>query len=123
MIVEATNCHRGYAASSVSLAADFASAVVDFKDMPMGIVQCLWTGAAGAALDGTFRLYASALPDLDSFDPDGTEIEGAAIVIHNANGARAWLRDRLAFRYLLIRYFKGSMTAGVVDIVALGKKS
>lgn len=123
MTIEATNINRSYAAKAQSLAADFESAVIDFKDMPMAAIHCKWTGAAGASLDGTFKIYASNFPELDSFDPEGTLIDGADFPVHNANGGRIWIRERLAFRYALVRYTKGSMTAGTVDIVAIGKKT
>lgn len=122
MTVEATNCHRAYAVQGQSLGVNFVSSVVDFKDMPICAVQILWSGIVGS-LDGVFRLYGSLLPDVSSFDPDGTEIDGSAITPHAASGSRLWIRDRVGFRYLLVRYAKASITSGVVDIVALGKKS
>ena len=88
----------------------------------MGVIHVFWRDIVGA-LDGTFKVYASAIPDLDSFDPDGTEIDGAIIVPHNLTGSRIWIRDRLSFRYALVRYTAGSITAGDCDIIALGKKS
>lgn len=122
MIVEATNCNRTYAAKGRSLASDFTSDVIDFKDMPMGSVQILWDGIVGA-LDGTWKIYCSNLPDISSFDAAGTLIDGAEITPHGASGARMWLRDRLGFRYALLRWTAGSVTAGNCDIIALGKKS
>lgn len=122
MTVEATNCHRAYVAKDQSLAASFVSQVIDFKDMPMGIVHIFWSGITGT-IDGTFKLYASALPEISSFDPDGTEIEGASITPHNASGSRIWIRDRLSFRYCLVRYTANGITGGLCDIVAIGKKS
>ena len=122
MIVEATNCHRAFAARSQSLAADFVSDVVDFKDMPMGAIHVFWSGVTGT-IDGNFKIYASNRPEISSFDPDGTEIDGAEIVPHNADGSRIWIRDRLSFRYALVRFSKGGITGGTCDVIAIGKKS
>lgn len=123
MIVEATNCHRAYAAQGQALDGNFESKVIDFKDMPMGSIQVSWSGIVGTFSDAAFKIYASNLPEVSSFDPDGTEIDGATIIPHAAAGSRIWIRDRLSFRYALIRFTKGSISAGQCDIVALGKKS
>ena len=122
MIIEATNCHRSYAAKQVSLATAFASSVIDFKDMPLGSIHIFWSGIVGD-LDGVFKVYASNVPDLSSFDVDGTEIDGASIVPHNASGSRIWIRDRIGFRYALVRWTPNSITAGTGDIIAIGKKT
>ena len=122
MTVEATNCNRTYAAKAQSMEALFSSDVIDFKDMPMGAIHVLWTGITGA-LTGTFKIYASNLPDPSSFDVDGTEIDQAVITPHNATGSRIWIRDRLSFRYALVRYTPVGITGGLCDIIAIGKKS
>lgn len=121
MIVEATNCHRAYAANLRSMAADFVSHVIDFKDMTHGSIHVRWSNVSGT-LDGTFKIYASDFPDEASFDPDGTEIDGATFSPHNTDGSRIWLRDRLSMRYTLVRYTKVGILAGTCDIVAIGKK-
>ena len=123
MIVQATNCNRTYAAKDKSLAADFVSDVIDFKDMCHGSIHARWYGATGA-LDGTFRIYASDFPDVASFDPNGTLIDGAVFAIHSlGDGSRIWIRDRLSFRYALVRYSSGTVSGGTVDVVAIGKKA
>ncbi len=88
----------------------------------MGAVHFLWSGITGVN-DGTFKIYASNLPDLSSFDPDGTEIDGAVITPHNVSGSRIWIRERLSFRYALVRFMANGTTGGTCDIIALGKKS
>jgi hypothetical protein len=120
MIVHATDCNRAFAAKGFSLGADFRSHIVDFKDMPMGSIQLLWSGAAGT-LDGKFEIFASNIPEDPWFDDN--PIDGAVMPVDAPNGGGMWLRDRLAFRYAQVRYTAGGTTAGVVDIVALGKKS
>jgi hypothetical protein len=120
MIVEATNCNRTYAAKAKSLAVGFSSDIIDFKDMPMGSIHVFWRSVTGA-FDGEFKIYASNIPDDAAFTDN--EIDGAVIVIHNANGSRLWIRDRLAFRYAQVRYVPNGVTAGEVDLVAIGKKS
>ena len=122
MIVEATNCNRTYAEKQKSLADDFESAVIDFKDMPMGSIQFIWSGITGA-LDSVLKIYCSNTPELVGFDPDGTQIDGAEFSPHNTDGARIWIRDKVAFRYALVRYFKNGTTGGALDIIAIGKKS
>jgi hypothetical protein len=87
----------------------------------MGIVHVFWSGLT--ALDGVFTLYASSVPDLSSFDLTGTRIDGAEIKPHASAGSRIWIRDRLAFRYLLVRWEHGTNTAGFGTVIALGKKS
>lgn len=122
MIIEATNVNRSYAAKGQALAANFESLVIDFKDMPMAAIHAIWAGVTGV-LDGQFKIYASNFPEVTSFDLDGTQIDGGEFVLHNANGSRIWIRDRLSFRYALIRYTANGVTGGTVDIVAIGKKS
>jgi len=122
MIIEATNVHRAYAAKSKPLNADFNSHVIDFRDMPMGSIQFVWSGITGD-ITGQFKIYASNFPEISSFDIDGTEIDGSAFTIHNLNGSRIWIRDRLAFRYALIRYVCNTTIDGIIDIIAIGKKS
>lgn len=122
MHVEATNCHRAYAAKGAAMNAAFESLVVDFKDMPMGAIHFRWSALTGG-LTGSFKVYASCFPDVASFDVDGTEIDGAVVTPHNASGSRIWIRDRLSFRYGLVRWTPGGVTGGTVDIVAIGKKS
>lgn len=121
MIVEATNCHRAYAAKDQSLAANFHSSIIDFKDMPMGSIQMIWTGITGTP-GGAFAIFASNLPDDSSFD-DGEIDACAALTVHAASGSRIWIRDRLAFRYAQVRWTKAGELGGTVSIVALGKKS
>ena len=120
-ILNTTNCNRTYLAKDQPLTADFSSNIADFKDMPMGSVQLVWKDVTGT-LDGQAILYASNLHEDTAFF-DGGEIDGAAINIDSANGNQIWLRDRLAFRYLQVRFTKNGITGGTMDIVALGKKS
>ncbi len=122
MIIEATNVNRSYAAKAQSLASSFETSVIDFKDMPMGSIHFMWASATGT-IDGLFKIYASNFPEVASFDVDGTEIDGSEFSLHAASGSRIWIRDRLAFRYALVRYTAGGVSGGAVDIVALGKKS
>lgn len=121
-VIQAKNCNRSYAAKNKSMSMDFISDVIDFHDMPMGSIQIIWSGVAGA-LDCSFKLYASNLPEVSSFDIDGTEIDGSEIIPHNNDGCRIWIRDRIGFRYVMIRYTKNGTTDGSVDILAYGKKS
>jgi len=123
MTIEATNCHRAYAAQGVDASADFDSLIVDFKDMPMGSVHFFWRNLSGSLDASSFKLFASNLPDIEFFDPEGTDIDGSEIVPHAANGSRIWIRDRLGFRYFLVRWTAGSVVSGEIDIVAIGKKS
>jgi hypothetical protein len=122
MIIEATNCNRSYVEKAKTLASNFESNVIDFKDMPMGAIHFLWSNIVGA-VDCTFKIYASNLPDISSFDVDGCLVDCGSFVVHNTNGSRIWIRDRLAFRYAMIRFEKNSVTSGSVDIIAIGKKS
>jgi hypothetical protein len=123
MTVTPRNCNRAYAAQGQSLAADFTSQVIDFHEMPMGSIQAVWRGASGAPLDGTFRIYVSNLPELETFDPEGCLVAGAEFTVHNATGSRIWIRERIGFRYALVRYTAGNMSDGVVDLVAIAKRS
>lgn len=117
--VEATNCHRAYAAKGQSLAGSFSSSIIDFKDMPMGSVQIKWTGATGT-LNGTFKVYASNLPEDATFD--GNDLK-PSFPLDAASGAPIWIRERLGFRYAQIRFFAGGVSGGTCDIIAIGKKS
>lgn len=122
-IVQATNCNRSYAAKGESLGADFESLVIDFKDMPIGSIQARWSGATTPG--GTFKTYVSNFPDVASFDPLGTELDCGTILVDRAAGSTILLlnRDRVAFRYALVRYTAGSTVGGTVDLVAIGKKT
>lgn len=121
-LIDATNCHRAYAADGVSLGADFVSHIIDFRDMPMGSIQIVWQGAGGA-MDGEFTIHASNLPEESSFDEDGCVIECSEMTLGKASGSRIWIRDRLAFRYALVRYKANGTVGGTVEVIALGKKS
>lgn len=121
LILDTTNCNRTYLEIGKPASADFYSKIADFRDMPMGSVQVVWRNLTGS-FDGEIRLYASNLPEDDSFF-DGGEIDGAIIPINSASGNRMWIRDRLGFRYLQARFVKNGITGGEIDIVGLGKKS
>lgn len=123
MTTEATNCHRAYAAKDADASLNFESEVIDFKDSPMGSVHIFWRGLSGSLVNSSFQLFASNLPDVQSFDPDGTEIDGSEIEPHAADGSRIWIRDRLGFRYLMVRWTAGDVVDGEIDIIAIGKKS
>lgn len=124
MTIEATNCNRSFAAKAQSLAAGFDSTVIDFKDMPLGSIHIFWSSVVGATpYTGAFKIYGSNRPEVSSFDLDGTLIDGAEITPHNANGSRLWIRERIGFRYALIRWTPGNVTSGTCDIIAIGKKT
>lgn len=122
MIIEATNISRCYAAKAQSMGDNFESHIIDFKDMPMGSIHFLWSGIVGT-IDCEFKIYASNIPDINAFDLLGTEIDCAGFIPHAESGSKIWIRDRLSFRYVLVRFTKNLVSAGSVDIVALGKKS
>jgi hypothetical protein len=121
VVVCATNCNRTYIAKDKSLGSNFYSSIADFKDMPMGSIQVVWSDVVGT-FDGQIVLYCSNLHESDSLF-DGGEIDGAIIPINSENGNCMWLRDRLAFRYLQARFTKNGIVSGTVDIIAYGKKS
>lgn len=122
MTVNATNCHRAYAATAKPMGADFESAVIDFQDMPMGSIQVVWQGAQ-APFTGVFTIYASNYPDPSSFDEEGCKIDCSELDVTKTAGSLLWIRDRLAFRYALVRYRSNLQVGGTADIIALGKKS
>jgi hypothetical protein len=92
-IIEATNCNRTVLAAAQPMTAAFNSAIADFKDMPLGAVQVLWTGAADGP--GQFRLYASLVPIESAFDDN--EIPLSALEVDQETGTHLWTLDVRAF--------------------------
>jgi hypothetical protein len=121
-VIQAKNCNRSYAIKNQSMGANFESLVIDFHDMPMGSIHFLWSGLVGT-LDCEFKIFASNLPEVSSFDEIGTLIDCSSFVPHATSGSKIWIRDRIGFRYALVRFYKNNLTSGSVDIIALGKKS
>lgn len=119
MTVEATNCHRAFAAKAQSLAAAFHSQIIDFKDMPHGSIQAKWSGATGT-LDGEFKIYASNYPEDATFD--GNDIACATFIVNSAAHAPIWIREGLGFRYAQVRYTPNGVSGGSCEIIAIGKK-
>ena len=120
IVRQTTATNRIYLAKDVSLASDFYSDIADFRDMPMGAVQIVWTGATGT-LDGLMKFHASLLPYEPTFD--GCEIDDGFWVINEASSARLWIRQSLGFRFLQARYTANGCTSGTMDIIAHGKKT
>lgn len=120
-IIDTTNCHRAYITKDVAMNAVHKSHIADFRDMPMGSVQVVWTGAAGTSIDGSVQFYGSNLPEEWTFDDN--PLECAEILVAATQGAKLWIRERIGFRYLQARYTPGNIVAGSLSIIALGKKS
>jgi hypothetical protein len=120
LVKPATAVNRIYLAQGLSLGSDFRSDIADFRDMPMGAVQIVWTGATGT-LDGRMQFHASLLPEESTFD--GCEIDDGFWILDEASSARLWIRQSLGFRFLQARYTANGCTGGTIDIIAHGKKS
>jgi hypothetical protein len=117
--LDATNTNRAFFAKDEALSSAFSSPIADFRDMPMGSVQVVWQGAAGTT--GAFTLHASNFPEISTFDDNA--IPCSEIIIDKEAGSHLWVYERLAFRYMQLRYTPNGETTGVFSAIALGKKS
>lgn len=118
-IVAATSVNRALLRKREAndLAADFTSHVADFNDMKVASFQVWYKNHN--AVDGEFEVYVSNYSDLDSFG----KYPKSRVPMDADCNSLLWNINVVGFRYGLIKYFKGaSMTAGDVEIVALGKK-
>lgn len=104
-----------------SLALDFHSQVIDFKDMSSGSVQMTWVGTD--SITGTFKVYGSNSETDGTFDLN--EVSDADIVVSTGSGSRIWrsVANNLSFRYVQVRWTGNGTTTGSVDITAIGKRS
>jgi hypothetical protein len=93
------------------------SDIIDFRDMPIGSLQAVWGGVDAA--DGYFEAYASNFTEESTFDT----IKGSKQIVTTAAGSRVWNLGLIGFRYAVVKWFPGSVTAGSCLIVALGKKT
>lgn len=95
----------------------WVSDVIDFKDMVIGSIQIYWSGVD--AVDGSFTLKISNLPEGDSFVPYET-----AVMTADCNAHIFLLTSGfIGFRYAKIEYTPNSVSAGTAKIIAVGKKS
>ena len=116
----ATNMHRVFLlkASLNNMAANVDSTIIDIKDMSILFLQALWTGLAGGS--GTLEVQVSAFDDAATM----SLYPGSLKTIPGAHGlsAESWNISKAGFRYARIVYKKGTITAGTLYIVGIGKK-
>lgn len=114
-IITARNTRLAVVAEGESLAEDFRSDIIDFKEMRAGSVQVVRTG--GDKNDGDFIMYVSNLCAEDTFALyPGSEInkkcDGQNLI---------WMLNDIPFRYAQIRYTAKTDTTGAATIYARGK--
>lgn len=121
MIYTTTNTNRVYIIpENTGMHQDVESAVIDFRDMPLGSVQVVWIGANSTA--GEFKLYASNFSEADTFTEDNV-IPLSDFVVTTLNGSKLWSYERLAFRYMMLKWAANGTTTGIMKAIALGKKT
>lgn len=121
MIYTATNTHRVFIIPvNTSMAADIDSHVIDFKDMPLGSVQVVWENCNSVI--GEFKLYASNFSEVETFTEDNS-IPLSEYTVTAAGGSKLWSYERLAFRYMMLKWKANGTTAGSMKSIALGKKT
>lgn len=101
-----------------SLSVDFMSDVLDFKEMNNGMIQII-TEVAPNAMDGSFYLTVSLLPEEETFIrlPDSERAYDGDCLSHG------WTFFALPFRYARVCYTKGTVTTGSIDIYARAKRT
>lgn len=117
-MIEAFNSAVVTVGQGLSLAGDFVSSIIDFRDSGHGSIQMRWTGAVGVL--GSIVIHGSNWRDPTTFDDN--DVEQSSYVIAKANGSHLWSYHKLTFRYAQLRYTANGTTAGLVDIVARGNK-
>lgn len=121
MIYTATNTHRLFAIpENTAMSGNHESHVIDFKDMPLGSVQVVWTGSDSTA--GEFKLYASNFSEANTFTEDNA-IPLSEFVVTTAAGSKLWSYERLAFRYMMLKWIANGTSTGTMKAIALGKKT
>lgn len=115
-ILSCRNTHLTLVASNQSLGADFNSNIIDFKEMNTGFIQTVTTSAPDA-LDGSFSLKVSILPDPASFTPYPDSVRTLNASCNNFG----WAFHGMPFRYAMVCYTANSVTAGLVTIYARAK--
>jgi len=101
-----------------SLASDFKTDLIDFKEMNVAFIQAVQTSAPDA-FDGAFVLTVSLLCDPATFVPypDSNRLLSAG-----CNGF-GWNFCCLPFRYARVCYTANSVTTGEIDIYARAKRT
>lgn len=97
------------------LAVNFASDILDFRDMLTGFIQVIWSGPD--TYDGYFELYVSAFPD----ELTMSKYPGSKHTLDADCSSFSWNIAHMGFRYAMVKWFKGTQTTGTVYIVATGK--
>jgi hypothetical protein len=121
MIAITTNTHRVFIiAEATAMAADVESVVIDFRDMPLGSVQVVWENADST--DGEFKLYASNFSEANTFTEDNA-IPLSDFVVTSPSGSKLWSYERLAFRYMMLKWKSNGTSTGTMKAIAIGKKT
>jgi len=122
-IISARNVHRAYLLVEAPMGQDLISDIADFREMTIGSVQARWED--NDAADGKLILQASNVPDEAWFD----DMECADVILDDDNSQFGKRKTKLfnlsiiGFRYVRVRYLKGSNTQGKITVFAVGKKN
>lgn len=116
MVVDVRNLALRRVENDKSVASDFKSEIIDFKEMNTAFIQAIVTG--NDETDGIFSLEVSLLCDLTSFVPyPGSERDMSMCTNFG------WEFCCLAARYVRVCYTNGTLTTGTVDIWAQAKRT
>jgi len=118
-IVDVRNYTLRNIETAKALTSDFKSKILDFKEMNVGAIQTIVTGAD--VNDGSFSLEVSLLCDPTTFITYPGSERSMSLECSNFG----WSLDQviLSWRYFRVCYTRGSDTMGAVDIWARGKRT
>ncbi len=115
-VVLARNLKLAAIETAKSVATDFKSKIIDFKEMNTAAIQAIVSG--NDATDGVFSLEVSLLCDEATFVP----FPGSERTLADCTNF-GWQFTDMAWRYVRVCYTANSVTAGTVDIWARGKRT
>jgi hypothetical protein len=105
-------------AKGQSLASDFESQIIDFKEMNVAMIQ-LVTTVQPDVFDGNFYLMVSLLPERNTF----VHYPGSERLLNSTCNNFGWMFQGVTFRYAVICYNKVNVTIGTVDLYARAKRT
>lgn len=118
----ARNAARGYLFTDLDMSQDAVSEMIDFKEMTVGSWQAFWSG--NDKLDGRLVAYGSNVREVDKFAKIHCG-EHTLVETGGAGDEKTHLDNLgvIGFRYILLKYYAGSNTAGTLTAFAVGKKN
>lgn len=116
--IPARNAHLAVINKDQSLASDFYSNIIDFKEMNTAMIQAVTT-TAPTDFTGSLTIEVSLLCYPDTFVP----YPDSERVLNTDCNNFGWTFCCVAFRYARVCYTSNTTTDGVIDIYARGRRT